>query len=95
MQGTYILTEGQIEGRTRDFSQGGAFIEISSWSAFRDNDQVKIQLFLPPEFTGQRETMVLVGPAVIKRIERDTGGMAVQYSKELTIFEVLYQPIFD
>jgi hypothetical protein len=88
-----IRSSTEIEGLTRDLSQGGAFIEISSWSAFHENDQAKIQLFLPPEFTGQKETMVLVGPAVVKRIEGDRGGIAVQFLKELKTFEVLRQPI--
>lgn len=38
--------------------------------------------------------MVIVGPAVVKKIERDIGGVAVQLLKELRIFEVLHQPIF-
>jgi hypothetical protein len=89
-----IRSSKEISGLTRDLCQGGAFIEISSWSAFHENDQAKMQLFLPPEFTGQKETIVLVGPAVVKRIDRDTGGVAVQFLKELKVFGVLHQPIF-
>jgi hypothetical protein len=108
MQVTYIFTEGQaVESPyarrkyrriRRNFEAKVIMIrsskEISSWSAFHENDQAKMQLFLPPEFTGQKETIVLVGPAVVKRIDRDTGGVAVQFLKELKVFGVLHQPIF-
>jgi hypothetical protein len=46
-----------------------------------------MQLFLPPEFTGQRDTLTLSGPAVIKRIEKDNKGVAVEFLKELKTFQ--------
>ncbi len=88
-----VRTSTEIEGLTKDLCQGGAFIEISSWSALHGNDQAKILLFLPAEFTGQKETLVLIGSAVVKRVERDRGGIAVQFLKELKTFEVLRQYI--
>jgi len=53
----------------------------------------KYNYFFHLKLTGQKETMAFTGPAVIKRIERDRGGIAVQFLKELKTFEVLHQPI--
>ena len=80
-------TSEEIDGVTQNLSQGGAFVESSSRLAFRKNEEAEMQLFLPPEFTGQRNTLTLSGPAVIKRIEKDNKGVAVEFLKELKTFQ--------
>jgi c-di-GMP-binding flagellar brake protein YcgR len=85
-----IRTSTKIEGITEDLSQGGAFISSPSWSSFEDNDQTTMSLFLPPEMTGQPETLILSGPAVVRRIETAREGVAFQFLKELKTFNVSY-----
>jgi hypothetical protein len=46
-----------------------------------------MRLFLPPEFTGQNQTLTLTGPAVIRRIDKHKQGVAVQFLKELKTFK--------
>lgn len=80
-------TSKEIEGFTQNLSQGGAFIESSSWLAFREDEQAEMELFLPPDFTGQNHTLTLTGPAVIKRIVKDKKGVAVEFLRELKSFQ--------
>ena len=80
-------TSKEVDGVTRDLSQGGAFITTASWLDFRKNEQAEMRLFLPPEFTGQRDTLTLTGPAVITRVEQDRQGVAVKFLKELKAFK--------
>lgn len=79
-------TSKEVDGVTQNLSQGGAFITSSSWPVFQKDEQVEMRLFLPPEFTGQKDTLTLTGPAVIKRIEKDREGVAVEFLKELKTF---------
>jgi c-di-GMP-binding flagellar brake protein YcgR len=76
----------EVEGVTQNLSQGGAFIRSSSWQVPQKDEQAEMQLFLPPEFTGQSDTLTLTGPAVIKRVEQDKQGVAVEFLKELKTF---------
>lgn len=80
-------TSEEIHGITQNLSQGGAFVESSSWLAFRKDEEAEMQLFLPPEFTGQRNTLILSGAAVIKRIEKHNKGVAVEFLKQLKTFQ--------
>ena len=80
-------TAEEIDGVTQNLSQGGAFVESSSWLVFRKNEEAEMQLFLPPEFTGQENTLTLSGPAVISRIEKHNKGVAVEFLKELKTFQ--------
>ena len=79
-------TSKEVEGVTQNLSQGGAFIRSSFWQVAQKDEQVEMQLFLPPEFTGQSDTLTLTGPAVIKRVEKDKQGLAVEFLKELKTF---------
>ena len=79
-------TSKEIDGVTQNLSQGGAFIESSSGLAFQQDEQAEMELFLPPEFTGQRDTLTLTGPAVIKRIVKHKKGVAVEFLRELKTF---------
>jgi c-di-GMP-binding flagellar brake protein YcgR len=79
-------TSKEVEGVTQNLSQGGALIMSSSWQVAQKDEQAEMQLFLPPEFTGQSDTLTLTGSSVIKRIERDKQGVAVEFLKELRTF---------
>jgi hypothetical protein len=76
----------EVDGVTLDLSQGGAFVTNASWLDFRKNEQAEMRLFLPPEFTGQEDTLTLTGPAMIKRVEQERQGVAVKFLKELKAF---------
>ena len=80
--------DAEIEGVTENLSQGGAFISSRYLPSFQKNDEAMVQLFLPPEMTGQQDTLILNGPAVVKRIDRERHGIAVQFQKALKAFEV-------
>ena len=80
-------TSEEIDGVTQNLSQGGAFIESASWLAFQQDQQAEMKIFLPPEFTGQRDTLTLTGPAVIKRIVEHKKGVAVEFLRELKTFQ--------
>ena len=80
-------TAEEIKGITENLSQGGAFISSGSLPSFQENDETILQLFLPPETTGQRDTLILEGPAVVKRIDNERCGIAVQFQKVLRTFE--------
>jgi len=85
------LTRNYVEfdGITEDLSQGGAFISTPSWSDVQENDKTTVRLFLPPEMTGQSDTLILQGTAVVRRAEKDRGGIALQFIKQLKTFDVL------
>lgn len=82
-------TSAEVEGVTKNLSQGGALISTPSWSAFQKDEQAVLHLVLPPEITGQDSDLVLNGPAVVKRIDKDNEVIAVQFLKELRTFEVI------
>ena len=86
MKITVVRTSAEVDGVTQNLSQGGAFISSTSSLAFRKNDQAEMQIFLPPEFTGQEDTLTLTGPGVIKRIEQERKGVAVEFLTELKTF---------
>ena len=77
----------ELDGVTQNLSQGGAFITSPNWPICEKGDQAEIQILLPPEFTGQADTLTLNGPGVLKRIEGDLEGVAIQFSRELKTFE--------
>ena len=81
-------TSVEFDGITEDMDQGGAFISSASWFEVQENDKITVRLFLPPEMTGQRETLILQGPAVVRRAEKDRGGIALQFTKQLKTFDV-------
>jgi hypothetical protein len=81
-------TPEQLSGITHNLSQSGAFIISPSWSDFQVDDQTEIIFFLPPEFTGQNDTLTLKGLGAVRRVDGDRWGIAVEFSKELKTFEV-------
>jgi hypothetical protein len=80
-------TSEEVDGVTQNLSQGGAFITSPSWSALEKDEQAEMRLFLPPEFTGQSHTLTLTGPGVIRRLEKQMNGVAVEFLKELKTFK--------
>jgi hypothetical protein len=77
----------EVLGTTVNLSQGGAFIISPSFSDFQVGDQTEIQLLLPPSFTGQADTLILKGLGTVKRVDKDTLGVAVEFQKQLRAFE--------
>ena len=80
-------TSTDVDGVTQNLSQGGAFISIPYWPICEKDDEAEMQIFLPPEFTGQTGTLTLTGPGVLKRIETELEGVAIEFSRELKTFE--------
>ncbi len=77
----------EIKGVTENLSQGGALISSQALPSFQENEETTVQLFLPPEMTGQQGTLILCGPAVVKRVEKERYGIALQFQKQLRAFE--------
>lgn len=80
-------TSEEIDGVIQNLSQGGAFIQSPSWLDLQQEEQAEMEIFLPPDFTGQRDTLTLTGPAVIKRIVKHKKGVAVEFLRELKTFQ--------
>ena len=78
----------QLSGLTHNVSQSGALIVSPSWSDFQVDDEAEIMFFLPPEFTGQNETLILKGLGTVRRVDGDRWGIAIEFPKELRTFEV-------
>lgn len=77
----------ETEGVTENVSQGGAFIKTKDWRAFQAGDQTVVTFLLPPSFTDRKETIGLRGDAVIKRIDQEIEGIALQFTKSFGQFE--------
>ncbi len=59
------------------------------FDACRKNDEALVEMVLLPATTEQKEELILAGPATVKRVDRDRGGIALQFSIELNRFERL------
>lgn len=81
---------GELSGITHNLSQSGAFIISPSWSDFQVDNQAEIIFFLPPEFTGQNDTLILKGFGTVRRVDSDRWGIALEFPKELRTFEVYW-----
>lgn len=82
----------EVSGETENLSQVGTLISIPAYSSFNNGDKVSIHLFFPPEMTGQTDTLVLMGPAIVKRIDHERQSLALEFSRELRTFEVSRPP---
>jgi hypothetical protein len=82
----------EVSGETENLSPAGTLVSIPAYSSFNEGDEVSIHLFFPPEMTGQRDTLVLIGPAIVKRIDHERQSLALQFSRELRTFEVSRPP---
>ena len=81
-----------IEGITTNLSQGGALIKSKNRHSCQAGALVVLTFFLPPDFTGQNETIGLQGDAVITRIDRENEGIAVEFIKTFREFERIDLP---
>jgi hypothetical protein len=77
----------EAEGITENVSQGGALIKTRDWRAFQAGDKTVVTFFLPPSFTDTDKTIGLRGQAVIKRIDQEIEGIAIQFTKEFRQFK--------
>ena len=90
-----LVKEGldhSFEGISDNLSQRGAFIRIHKWRSFRVKDRAKIVFLLPPEYTGQEETIRLQGGGVITRIDPSNTGIGVEFTRSLKQFERVVPP---
>jgi hypothetical protein len=78
----------EFSGITHNLSQSGAFIISPSWPDVQVDDETEIMFFLPPEFTGQKDTLILKGLGTVKRVNGDRSGIGLEFPKELRTFEV-------
>ena len=83
-----------IEGITTNLSRGGAFINFESWSSLSSDTPVVLTFYLPPDFTGQNDTIRLRGDAVVRRIDEESRGIAVEFIKSLREFIPIDAPAF-
>jgi hypothetical protein len=66
-----LYGSAQLSGITHDLTPSGVFIFNPSWCDFLVDDEREIILFLPPEFTGQNETLILKGLGAVRRFDSD------------------------
>ena len=78
----------ELSGITHNLSQSGAFIISPSWSDFQVDDETELMFSLPPEFTGQNDTVILKGLVTVRRVDGDRWGIAIEFTKDLKTFEV-------
>ena len=79
--------EHYFQGISINLSQGGAFIKIDNLLSFQPKDRAEISFLLPPEFTGQKETIRLTGGAVILRVDHINKGIAVEFTTNFRQFK--------
>jgi hypothetical protein len=75
-----------IEGMTANISQGGAFVRTDTWHAFQPQERIIVTFFLSPDLTGQDKTIGFQGEGIIVRVDRDGGGVGVQFPREFEKF---------
>jgi len=68
------------------------FFSTPSWRGFQENDPTTVHLYLPPEMTGQPDTLILKGEGTVKRIEETRKGVAIEFSRQLRAFAVSKEP---
>jgi hypothetical protein len=76
-----------VDGITENLSQGGAYVKTKNWADCRLNAESAVAFFLPPSFTGLRETIGLQGRASIARIDDQNEAVALSFSGEFKQFE--------
>jgi hypothetical protein len=77
----------EIDAVTHDVSQTGCLIVTPHWHAFTQDDRTDLRLFLPPDFTGQTSALILRGPGIVRRLDADRNGIAVEFLKQLRAFD--------
>jgi hypothetical protein len=82
-----IDQSSEIEAVTHDISQTGSLILTPHWHAFTQDERIDLGVFLPPEFTGQPDPVILRGQGIVRRLDPDRSGIAVEFLRNLRTFE--------
>ena len=82
-----------FEGITQNVSQEGAFISTKNWQCFKVDDLATIICFLPPDCTGQCETICIQGEATVCRVDQVNQGVAVEFHKSFRQFEPIHDTL--
>ncbi len=77
----------ETEGLTENISQGGVYVKTRDWRSFRTGDQAIVTLFLPPSFTDRDKIFGLRGNAVVRRVDGQNEGVALEFSRDFQEFE--------
>ena len=85
-----LSRQGQDEcfkGTIVNLSQGGALIKTKKCCFFRVQDQVTTTFLLPPDFSGQVDTIGLQGIGIISRFCGKSQQVAVKFNKSFRQFK--------
>ena len=77
----------ETEGLTENISQGGVYVKTRDWRSFRTGDQATVTLFLPPSFTDRDKIFGLRGTAIVRRVDEQNEGVALEFSRDFQEFE--------
>jgi hypothetical protein len=77
----------ETEGLTENISQGGVYVKTRDWRSFRTGDQTTVTLFLPPSFTDRDKIFGLRGTAIVRRVDDQNEGVALEFSRDFQEFE--------
>jgi hypothetical protein len=76
-----------LEGVIVNLSQQGAFIKTQHCRYLQVKDEAMLTCLLPPDFTGHDATIGLQGPAIVRRIDQQSEGVAVEFVKMFRQFK--------
>lgn len=82
-----IDQRSEIEAVTYDVSQTGSLILTPHWQTFTQDERTDLRLFLPPDFTGQPDTLILRGQGIVRRLDPERSGIAVEFLRSLRTFD--------
>jgi hypothetical protein len=74
-------------GVVENISQRGAFVRTEDWHAFGVKDRAIVAIVIPAGFSGQEVPVELRGMAVVTRLDRQRGGVALQFERDFKLFE--------
>jgi hypothetical protein len=74
-------------GVAENISQRGAFVRTEDWHAFAVKDQAIVAILIPASFSGQEVPVELRGTAVVTRLDRQRGGVALHFERDFKLFE--------
>jgi hypothetical protein len=77
----------ETEGLTENISQGGVYVKTRDWRVFQSGDHAIVTLFLPPSFTDRDKIFGLRGNAIVRRVDTQNEGVALEFSRDFQEFE--------
>jgi len=77
----------ETEGLTENISQGGVYVKTRDYRSFQTGDQAIVTLFLPPSFTDRDKIFGLRGNAIVRRVDEQNEGVALEFSRDFQEFE--------